>query len=69
MIQFIQLPDGGIINVAHVRSVSRPISIDFVRIHVGQTTDEDLDALFDFHDPHGKIYAWFAERAVEVGGE
>ena len=65
MNQFIKLPDGTIINVAHVRKVRQPLP-SYVYIDTGKTIDENQDNPSDYHDPDGKIYAWFAERAVEV---
>ena len=61
MNQFIKLPDGTIINVAHVQQVwvedKCPNTI-FIIMESGGG---------DYPDPDGKIYAWFAERAAEVG--
>ena len=63
----IKLPDGTIINVAHVRFVERKMDSvrdDNVRIYTGGEGGWQT-----YYDPDGKIYAWFAERAVDVGGE
>ena len=65
---FIKLPDGTIINVAHVRWVSRPIP-DYVCLYVGQTIDEEQDFQSDYHDPDGKIYAYFNSLALDIMGE
>ena len=62
MNQFIKLPDdfGTIINVAHVQQVwadnTCPNTVFIITESGGG----------DYPDPDGKIYAWFAERAVEV---
>ena len=57
---FIKLPDGTIINVACVDIVERDGEITLINM-VGKFGNNVID------DPDGKIYAWFAERAVEVG--
>ena len=67
--EFIKLPDGTIINVAHVRRVYKFEDGD-IGIDVGMKNHKShyIPSAF-YDDPDGKIYAWFAERAVEVGGE
>ena len=66
MNHFIKLPDGTIINVAHVRKVTRPIP-DYVYIDTGNTIEEDQDNPSDYHDQDGKIYAYFESIAQEIG--
>ena len=56
---FIKLPDGTIINVAHVRRVW--VSNGHLYIDTGNKNPP-----YGIYDPDGKVYAWFAERAVEV---
>ena len=68
MTHFIMLPDGTIINVAHVRKVRQPHS-ETVYIYVGQTEEESQDDPHDHYDPDGAIYAWFADKAERIGGE
>ena len=63
---FIKLPDGTIINVAHVRAVAHT-GEEFVYIDIGWQYSEQMENPCEHHDPDGKIYAWFAERAAEVG--
>ena len=69
---FIKLPDGTIINVAYVRSVKHeehPTRNCMNGDPVWETII-DTGAIHKFDDGNGlsdgKIYAWFAERAVEV---
>ena len=61
---FIKLPDGTIINVAKVFSVfqedDRPGDVYI---------EGGIEGGARHRDPDGKIYAWFAERAVDIGGE
>ena len=62
---FIKLPDGTIINVAHVRFVDRDndrISDDNVRIYTGGEGGWQA-----YYDPDGKIYEYFNSMAQEVG--
>ena len=62
MTHFIMLPDGTIINVAHVDKVE--FDSDIVTIG---TLGKYGAVVCD--DPDGKIYAWFADKAERVGGE
>ena len=66
--EFIKLPDGAIINVAHVRAVAHTDE-EYVYIDIGWNSNEQMQDPCEHYDPDGKIYAWFAERSVEVGGE
>ena len=69
---FIKLPDGTIINAACVQKVSHetrdwegpPGMNGKTTIVLEHTTHFVNERLSD-----GKIYAWFAERAVDIGGE
>ena len=70
MNQFIQLSDGTIINVAHVQSVK--VSGVVTLIDGKEVNDGvyiQLRGIEWIPDPDGKIYAWFADRAVEIGKE
>ena len=70
MNQFIKLPDGTIINVALVRRVFKMIGGE-IFIDVGVSGDDIVGTVLSpiYEDFDGKIYAWFAERAVEIGKE
>jgi len=59
---FIKLPDGAIINVAHVRRVYKVGDIPGLHIDCGGKGSPH------YHDPDGKIYAWFADKAQAIGG-
>ena len=68
MNHFIKLPDGTIINVAHVRWIMRHIP-DYVTLYIGQSIEEEQDFPAGYHDPDGKIYEYFNSIAQEIGGE
>ena len=64
---FIKLPDGTIINVAHVRFVAHDsdrIPDDHVRIYTGGEGGWQT-----YYDPDGKIYEYFNSIAQQIGGE
>ena len=71
---FIKLPSGTIINVAHVRRVetifttysSDGVRGQLTRIDTGNDIEKEQEYPAEFNDDGGKIYAWFAERAAEV---
>lgn len=63
---FIKLPDGTVINMGHVRRVFQLNGGYNVCIDTGTVDTTAYPVVY--YDPDGKIYAWFAEWAVEVGG-
>ena len=71
MNHFIKLPDGTIINVAHVESVDTETHKDSVGLVIAKYTVIGL-ASGESHkikDPNGAIYAFFNSIAQVIGGE
>ncbi len=72
MDKFIRLPDGTIINVAHVRNVRRKLSeyddgTSWVRTEMDMTGDGK--GVWINEPPDGPVYSYFDSIAQEIGGD
>jgi len=65
MNHFIKLPDGTIINVAHVQTIEQDTS-NFSDEAIVRIWIEGGDETIQFRDPDGAIYAYFESIAREI---